>query len=157
MSDRRAEIDKAELPPLDLVLGYGPILPMAIAAVLAWSPLGIWSLLVATLARLWGAVILAFVAGVRRGTSFYTPGGARLSELAASLGFFAVAFASLLLPERWADALLAVGYLGIAVVDWRAAKRGDVPRYFTTLRPPQMTLAAVALAAIAVRVGGWTG
>lgn len=150
--DGGTEAARRRLGPLGVILGYGPILPLVAAAVLAPLAAPPWSPLVVTLARLWAAAILAFVAGVRRGTSFYTPGGPAAVEIAAALGFFAVAFASLLLPVVPAFWLLAIGYAGIAVVDGMAAREGYVPRYFAVLRPTQMSLAAIALAALALGV-----
>ena len=148
-STTRPEAARRHLGPLGVILGYGPILPMVAAAILAWLAVTPWSALAVTLARLWGAAILAFVAGVRRGTSFYTPGGPAMAELAAALGFFAIAFGALLLPIGAAQLLLAVGYAAIALVDGRAAGEGYVPRYFAVLRPTQMLLAAAAFMAMA--------
>ncbi|WP_339107813.1 DUF3429 domain-containing protein [Thioclava sp. GXIMD4216] len=94
---------------------------------------------------LWSAGIVMFLAGVRRGLSFRTPGGPRVGQLAVMLGMFGAGLLALILPEAIGLALLALCYAIYAVLDPRAARRQEVPLYFIRLRPWQMGSACLAL------------
>ena len=48
--------------------------------------------------------------------------------------------------------LVAAGVAMAGALDAWAGRRGEAPRYFTTLRPPQLGLAAVLLVLIALRL-----
>lgn len=149
MADREA--GSARTPPADMVLAYAAMAPIAVGAgivVLAWPAPLVLRLLV-----LWAGSILCFLGGVRRGTSFYTPGGASLGEQATMLWIFGTGFVAMVLPAAWAALLLLVaGYASVAVLDRRAARQGVAPRFFAGLRPPQMLVAVVCLAVALVRV-----
>lgn len=119
------------VPWLSVVFGYGPMLPVLAGAAAAWvgrarpggggsepdPPVGLCH--------------PAVPVGVRRGLSFRTEGGARLTQVATMLGLFSLGFAALVLAllDRSAAALvlLLIGYTAIAVLDPIAARRGEAP------------------------------
>jgi hypothetical protein len=140
------------IPPLSLVLGYGPALVLFLLAIGAWVLPGLWPTHALYAAWLWGAVILLFLAGVARGLSFATDGGPQPQQVARSAGLFLLALAALLSPLRLAFPLLAVGYLIVGAADPREAAAGRAPAYFARLRPLQMGIAAVGLIALSARV-----
>ena len=105
---------------------------------------------------LWGAAILTFLAGARRGVSFRQPGGPTLSQLLTMLWVFCLGFGAIV-ATVWAYTLTAtaleiVGYLSLAVLDPIAARNGEAPLFFASLRPIQMTIPIVALLALGVYV-----
>ena len=63
-----------EVPWLSVVLGYGPMLPFVVGALLAWLTHGAIRAEIVLLTILYTASILLFLAGVRRGLSFRTAG-----------------------------------------------------------------------------------
>ena len=143
------------VPWLSVVFGYGPMLPVLAGAAAAWAGRGeAWGEGALTLTLLWACAILLFLSGVRRGLSFRTEGGARLSQIATMLGLFSLGFAALVLTmlDRSVAALvlLLLGYTAIAVLDPIAARRGEAPLYFARLRPTQIPLALLGLAALLV-------
>lgn len=97
----------------------------------------------------WGAAILLFLAGVRRGLAFREPGGPTVAQVASSIGLFLPGVASLFVPRpRGAAAVLAAGFAGVAVLDPVAAGRGEAPVFFARLRPVQAGVAVLALLAL---------
>ncbi|SEM77524.1 Protein of unknown function [Sphingomonas gellani] len=132
--------------PLELLLGYGPACVIALLAGMAWA--GIPYAAEAT--RIWGAAILIFLAGVTRGLSFFTEGGARWGQLAAMALRFWCGIAALVLPAVIGVALLILGYASIAAYDPVAARGGTAPRFFAHLRPWQMAIAVAGLVALEV-------
>ncbi len=146
--DPGSEAAREHIPARSYLLGYGPMMPFVAAAIGVWTMPQPWPLIATRLALAWGVTILVFVAGVRRGTSFYTPGGPSPAELASALTIFAIGFVALLLPPNWALGLLALGYVIDSVVDALAGRSALAPRYFATLRPTQMSIAVVSLSAI---------
>lgn len=66
--------ERPHVPLLSVILGYGPMLPFAIGALIAWTFDGPWRDELLFLTIVWGACILTFLAGVRRGLSFRTEG-----------------------------------------------------------------------------------
>ncbi len=143
-----------QTPLLGLILGYGATVPflagVAGAAVLSDAA---WARLCVDFTVLWGAAILLFLAGVRRGLSFRTPGGPTVSEIADSMWYFAAGFVSLLLwglrasvgSQEPAIILLLVGYASLIVLDVRAAHHLEAPPYFARLRPVQMLIPIASL------------
>ncbi len=141
-------------PALGLILGYGATVPfVAGAAGAAFSQDHALAKFCLDLIVLWGAAILLFLAGVRRGLSFRTPGGATAGQIASSMWYFAAGFGSLLL---WAFqdvlgslapamALLLAGYASLIVFDVRAARQLEAPPYFAYLRPVQMLIPIASL------------
>jgi hypothetical protein len=98
---------------------------------------------------IWSGAILAFLAGVRRGLSFDQPGGARVGELATMFWLFVLAAAALMVPApAIACILLILGYASLALLDTRAARSAEAPRFFAALRPVQSAAAVAALAAL---------
>lgn len=145
VTDARA----ADPPMTNLILGYGPMLPLVLAAVGAWGLGGRWALLAIHLALIWGALVLAFAGGVRRGFGIARPAPPARADIAAALAYFTLAGLALVVPY-WTTALslLIVGYVLAALLDARAARRGDAPAHFARLRPPQFLLGAAALAGL---------
>jgi hypothetical protein len=141
------------VPWLSIVFGYGPMLPFAAGALAAWgwrgAPLGQAA---AALTILWGCAILLFLSGVRRGVSFRTEGGATVAQIATMIGLFSLGFAALVLAtlDRAVPALvlLLLGFTAIAVLDPIAARRGEAPLFFARLRPVQIPIAILSLAAL---------
>ncbi len=140
-----------DIPLLGLVLGYGPMLPF-VGGLAAWLSEGAVRALVIELAIFWGCLVLVFLSGVRRGTSFFTAGGPRPVQIATMLWLFCLGgFALLAFAFEWAGValvLLVLGFASIGVLDPLAARRGEVPAYFRTLRPPQMAIPVVCLLAL---------
>lgn len=130
------------------ILGFGPMLPLVAAGIGAWVLPGSWPVLAVQLAIVWGALILAFVAGVRRGFGFGRPEASTALEIAAAIGYFTIAGLALVVPQAaTALALLTAGYAAVALLDRRAALIGSAPAFFAKLRPPQFLLGAAGLAA----------
>jgi len=133
-------------PPLSLLLGYGPVALILVLALLASVGFA-WAV---PLARLWAAAILIFIAGVARGLSFFTEGGPRASQIGVTMWRFGCGLAALVLPERWAFVVLALGYASALVFDPHFARHGEAPRFFAHLRPPQMMVAIAGLLILTV-------
>ncbi len=135
--------------PLSLLLAFSAMLPIAAGAVLAWllpAPLGP---LAEAGAVLWAGAVLCFLAGVRRGVSFRTPGGPRWAQIATMLWLFVLGVGALAtLPLEVARVLLLLGYVSLAVLDPLAARRGEAPLFFERLRPVQMSIPIVSVLAI---------
>ena len=114
-------------PALSLILGYGATIPfLAGAAGAAFINNASIGQLCLDLIVLWGAAILLFLAGVRRGLSFRSPHGVTSGQIASSMWYFTAGFGSLVL---WALAskapamlLLLLGYASLIVFDVRAAR-----------------------------------
>lgn len=137
------------VPPLSLVFGYGPMLPLLAAALGAWLLPPPWPLLAVQLAVTWAALILAFIGGVRRGFGFGQDRASTASEVTAAVAYVTLAGLALVVPRASvALALLVVGYLLAALFDARAAVAGNAPLHFARLRPPQLSLGALSLAAL---------
>ena len=137
--------ERPEIPLDGLLLGYGAMLPFPAAAALVLAvpetePQAL------PLLRLWAAAILLFLAGVRRGLSFRTEGGPRLSQIAMTLWLFGAGLLSLLLPPHPSLALQLAAYASLLALDPLAARAGEAPLYFLRLRPPQMAIPAASLA-----------
>lgn len=150
MTDQPAGIRAADprIPLASRVLGFGPMLPLVLAALGAWTLSERWGELAVHLAIIWAALILSFVGGVRRGFGFGQDRASTVVEIAAAAAYFILAGLALVVPY-WSTAvsLLVVGYVLAALLDARA-RRGDAPAHFARLRPPQLLLGAAALAAL---------
>ena len=140
------------VPWLSVVFGYGPMLPFVAGAVLVWVLRGPMAEAVFTLTLLWGCAILLFLSGVRRGVSFRTEGGATLAQIATMLSLFLLGYGALLAfalgKPVIALGLLIVGFTEITILDPIAARRGEAPLFFERLRPAQIPLAVLSLAAL---------
>lgn len=131
-----------------LILGYGPMLPLIAAGAGAWALPHPWPEHALRLALIWGAVILAFIGGVRRGWGFARADASKPVEIAAAVLYVAAAALSLaILRADIGLPVLAAGYALAALLDRRAALVGDAPRYFARLRPPQLLLGCAGLIA----------
>lgn len=147
---RSETVTSARIPLLSVFLGFGPALVMLLIGAAAWLvPFG-YSFVLIDLGRCWAAAILLFLAGVRRGLSFFTDGGPRAAQIATTMWLFLVGLAGILLPPALALVGEAIGFVSVALLDPLATRRGEVPAHFATLRPPQMALLAVGVAALFV-------
>ena len=142
------------IPLSSLVLAYGPVLPLPLAAI-GWLLLPFpWPGGLLWLAVWWGGAILTFLAGVRRGLSFQGV-GASFPELALMtwlfvLGAGAIAAALAVHTPLLPLTMLVLGYATLAIVDPISARRGRAPAHFETLRPLQMGVALIGLIALIV-------
>jgi len=146
------DADSAPIPLESLVFGYGPMAPFAAAAVGTWALPAPWPVVATGLAIIWGAIILVFVGGVRRGYGFGNAAASTIHEIATMLVYVVLGGLSLVLADLGQPAgalgLLIVGFVLAPAFDRRAAFTGDAPAYFARLRGPQMTIAVVTLAAL---------
>lgn len=141
------------IPWLEIVFGFGPMLPIAVGTAVTWwlngKPL---DYLVALFTLLYAASILLFLAGVRRGVSFRTEGGPRVSQIVTMLVLYGLGLGSLFAAVMGkavpALAMLILGYAAIGILDPIAARAGEVPLSHARLRPLQMPIAVVSLAAL---------
>ena len=141
--------DDPRIPINSIVFGFGPMLPLAVAALGAWLLPPPWPVLAVRLAIIWGALILVFVAGVRRGFGFGNPRASTSVEIATMLAYFVPAGLALVVPAGpIALALLLVGYGLVPTLDTRAARTGNAPAHFARLRWPQMAIAIVSVAVL---------
>ena len=145
--------DARQIPVLSLLLGFGPMVPFVVGAVLAWALAPGAAHLAIVLTLIWGGAILAFLAGVRRGLSFRTPSGAQLPQIMTMMGLFVLALGGLAVLNLVARTiLLAVGFAAVAMLDPLAGQQQGVPPFFARLRLMQMPIAVVSLIAILIRL-----
>jgi hypothetical protein len=137
-------------PLLSVLLGWLAMVPFVIGAAAVWGLAR--DTLALRLTILWGGAILAFLAGVRRGLSFRSPGGPDARQIAMMLWLFLLALGALGSPWPVASLVLLVGGYGtVGVLDPPAAERHEVPLFFAHLRPLQMLVPIVCLCAIGFR------
>lgn len=142
-----ADPDSPAVPLNSRILGFGPMLPLVLAGAGAWVLEGDRALLVIRLAIVWGALILAFIGGVRRGFGFGNPAASTRTEIVAAIAYFTLAGLALLAPQAAiALGLLIVGFALAALLDTRAALHRDAPAHFARLRGPQLALGSLGLA-----------
>ncbi|SFP73817.1 DUF3429 domain-containing protein [Sphingomonas rubra] len=114
--------DHPRVPINSIVFGFGPMLPLVAAALGAWLLPDPWPSIATRLAIVWGAMILVFVAGVRRGFGFGNPRASTTVEIATMLAWFIPAGLALIAPEPgWSLWLLVLGYALVIVLDPLAA------------------------------------
>lgn len=142
-------MDQRSRIPLDSVIfGYGPMLPLLAAGIGVWTLPSAWGALAVRLAIVWGALILSFIGGVRRGFGFARPAASTAIEIAAAVAYVTVALLALVVPFASTSlALLAAGYALAALLDRRAALAGNAPAHFARLRVPQLLVGCAGLAA----------
>lgn len=143
-----AQREADRIPWLDATLAYAAILPFPAAlalAVIAPSRTADASAVV----QIWGAALLLFFSGVRRGLSFRTPGGPTAPQMTAFAAFFCTGLLALVLPAPQGLVPVLVALAAMGAADRIAARRAEVPLYFARLRPPQMTIAVLSLSALA--------
>ena len=155
MRNAEREIDiteKPEVPWLSVVLGFGPMLPFVAGDLAAWGFAGVLRGEAILLTIIWAASILAFLAGVRRGLSFRTEGGPAVAQIATMFCLYVLALAALVAVVHgfaiYAAAFVLIGFAALMVLDPIAAKAGQAPLFFARLRPLQMAIATVSLAAL---------
>ncbi len=144
-----------ETPWLSVVLGYGPMLPFVAGAAAAWWQRGMWDELILLATILYGAAILLFLSGVRRGVSFRTEGGPTVVQIATMFGLFCLGLGALLTVVILGNRVIALdlliaGFVAIAILDPIAARRGEAPLVFARLRPLQIPIAVLSLVALLV-------
>ena len=148
--------EPAAPPPVGALLAFAAMLPIAAGAVYLWIGGEAQSFLTVNMTLLWGASILTFLAGVRRGVSFRQSGGPTLSQLVTMLWLYGLGFVAIV-ETVWAYTLTAtgleiLGFLSLAILDPIAAKKGEAPLFFAALRPIQMAIPIVALIALGAYV-----
>jgi hypothetical protein len=136
-------------PALSLLFGFGPALILAALGAAAWLLPAEWRPLALVGGVLWGAAILLFIAGVRRGLSFFTRDGPQPVQVAGAIWLFGFGLATLVLPPPWSFLPLALGYLDVAVIDPYLARHGEAPRHFAALRPAQAVIFLIGVALLA--------
>ncbi len=142
--------ERPDVPVLGLLMGGSAMVPFPVLALVPWFGPAAWVPAALSWLVCWGAAILAFLAGVRRGLSFRTPGGERPAQIVTVLWLYLLAVGALLLPWMTGRlALLAAGYASLAVMDPAAARRREAPLFFARLRPVQMVVPLTALLAAA--------
>ena len=145
--------ESRRVPWLDIVFGFGPMVPIAAGTAAAWwlqgEPLDYLAILVTLL---YAASILCFLAGVHRGVSFRTEGGPRLSQMVTMLVLYGLGLGSLITVVTGKVVLglsmLILGYALVAILDPLEARSGSVPLAHARLRPIQMPIAVVSLAVL---------
>ncbi len=140
---------RPDIPADGVLLGYGPMLPLVVAGIAAWVLPPPWPFWAVQLGIIWGALVLAFIAGVRRGFGFGYPRASKPVEIATSIIYFTLAGLGLVIGRPSAALMpLILGYALAALLDRRAALSGNAPAYFATLRPRQLLLGAAGLAGL---------
>jgi hypothetical protein len=143
-----------EVPWLSIVFGFGPMIPFIGGAATAWWLRGEAGGAVLAATALWACAILLFLSGVRRGVSFRTEGGATLTQMVTMLGYFGAGLVALGATYLgWMTTALVVllaAYSTMPALDAVAARRGEAPLFFARLRPIQIPMAIVSLAALLV-------
>ena len=134
------------IPSDSIIFGFGPMLPLIAAGIGVWLLPPGWPVIAVQCAIIWGALILAFIGGVRRGFGFGRGAASTRSEVIAAVAYFTIAGVALLMPRAaMALALLAAGFALAALLDRRAAITGDAPAFFARLRPTQLLLGCAGL------------
>ena len=150
--------DSAAIPLNSIIFGYAPMIPFVAAAIGMWTLPPPWPGIALQLGIIWAGIILVFVAGVRRGFGFGAKRASTGVEIATMLVYFVPAGAALVAGAAgWfvpALLLLIAGFVAMTILDTIAARHGDAPRHFARLRPPQMSLAILALVAMLVATIG---
>lgn len=145
--------DDPRVPVNSLVLGYGPMLPLVAGGAGAWllpPPLGLFAVQAVVL---WAALILVFIAGVRRGFGFGNRHASITVEIATMMAYLLLGLGALVVPGFPAElTLLLVGYALVALLDTRAARTGNAPAHFARLRGPQMLIGMLGIGAALARV-----
>lgn len=153
-SRERRRGEPAGSPRVGRLFAYGAMLPLIAGALALWFAPEAQSFLALNLTLFWGASVLLFIAGVRRGASLSRSGGAAIAEIVALLGLFLAGVASLV-ATIWAFPLIAAllqiaGFAGLAILDRVAAPNDDGPLPVERLRPLQICVPVAVLAAVAI-------
>lgn len=114
-----------QIPTRSLVLGYLPMAPLVIAGILVWFVGPLTLAFLVTAAIYWSAILFFFLAGVRRGLSFFTEGGPQPAQLLTMGLLFALGLVIFIMPYAIvAVVLCGLGFAGIAY--WIHARRAAV-------------------------------
>lgn len=142
--------EPSRTPLLGLLLGYAAMVPIALGALGVLGLQHPYDVVALDFAATWASAVLIFLAGVRRGLSFRTPGGETTAQIVTMFWLFCLGVAALyglmLLFFATALVILLLGYLTLAVFDPIAARRGEAPPFFARLRPMQMVVPLLSLA-----------
>ncbi len=118
-------------------LGLAGLLPFLAAALLSWTAPEAWRGIALYALAAYGAVILSFLGAVHWGLALRAP-AAEAWALAPRLGLGVLpsllGWVALLLPPLPGLSLLALGILGTALVETRAARLGLLPPAYLRLR-----------------------
>lgn len=124
----------ARIPPVALVIGLAGLIPFLCGALILWLPdwaPGTGDRLILS----YGAIILAFLGGIRWGTAIGPYGGRRQAiEFTASVMGSLAGFASLFVPPIPGLTLLIAAFLVQALWDVTSAEAGRLPAWFGKLR-----------------------
>lgn len=144
--------EPASVPVLEFLLAYAALVPLVAGAGAVLALPAPSASTVRDLSLHWGAAILLFFSGVRRGVSFRTMGGPTVSQIAMMFALFGSGLVSVLALAYGmpfvAGLLELTCYVGLGILDPIAARRGELPLYFRRLRPMQMGLAALAVSGL---------
>lgn len=126
------------------------MLPFIATAALTLSPWPEAGRLAETALLLYGAVILSFIGGIRWGMAVQgTSDSERLwRPLLVSVAPSLAGWAALLLPPPLPPFVLAAGFLIMLASDRRAARNGDAPSWYPSLRWPPTAVAVLSLLAV---------
>ncbi|MBC6718202.1 DUF3429 domain-containing protein [Aurantimonas sp. DM33-3] len=152
-SRERRRGEPAGSPRIDRLFAYGAMLPLIAGTLALWFAPEAQSFLALNLTLFWGASVLLFIAGVRRGASLSRSGGTAIAEIVAMLGLFLIGVASLV-ATIWAFPLVAAllqiaGFASLAILD-RVAAPNEGPLPVERLRPLQICVPVAVLAAVAI-------
>ncbi|EAS49529.1 possible permeases of the major facilitator superfamily [Aurantimonas manganoxydans SI85-9A1] len=153
-SRERRSGKRARSPRIDRLFVYGAMLPLLTGALILWFAPEAQSFLALNLTLFWGASVLMFVAGVRRGASLRQPGGAAIAEIVVMIGLFLAGVASLV-ATIWAFPLAAAllqiaGFASLGILDRIAAPNDDGQPSVERLRPLQICAPIAVIAAVAI-------
>jgi hypothetical protein len=130
--------DDRTIPPAALFLGAAGVIPFLLpAAALHFdlSEIAPWDRMIRGGLAAYAALIASFLGGIRWGVALQAPpDGRRTALFAVSVLPSLAAWGALALPRPHDLSLLIALFLGLAVADIRMATRGEVPRWFGTLR-----------------------
>ncbi len=134
VSDQAIETESQ--PGLAPIIGYGGLIPFAVAALASWFDVSLpFGLEPTMLAKTYGAVILSFLGGIRWGVALSPLAGdvrnrhIVLSALPPIAGWCALA-----LPDAASLTLLLAAFVAQVYWDVRAFRRGLIPAWFRDLR-----------------------
>ncbi len=122
------------IPPVALVIGLAGLIPFLGGALILWLP-GLAPGIGDRLILSYGAIILAFLGGIRWGTAIGPYDGRRQAvELTASVMGSLAGFAALFVPPIPGLTLLIAAYLVQALWDVTSVEAGRLPAWFGRFR-----------------------
>jgi hypothetical protein len=96
--------------------------------------------------RLYGAVILSFLGGIRWGFAIQPMNKSDLwLQLTISVTPSLLAWVALLMPQSIGIGLLIIGFLGMLALDLQFVSQGRAPRWFSKLRTGLTVCACLGL------------